>query len=156
MISTSEKWLTVLLVGGLVGSGVYCFQRWVIYAHPAQSFNSEATTRENRAIRRNVTTRTTTTTPTVVGTLIANVVTVVEEKDTTTEESAAVSSTLASSLSTPVFPPGWTLGIQGYKDVVGTGWLGGVVVKPFDFLELGLMTNESFNKLYLGGTVPLK
>lgn len=146
MISTTEKWLTVLLVVGLVGSGVYCFQRWVIYAHPKIETKAETHVAENKSIRHHTVKTTTTTTPTKEG----PVVTVVEEKDLTVEETHTVASALTSSLSVPILPPGPRFGVSFEREWLFQEYSFGVVARPLDILDVYVKTNLGLNRLSTG------
>jgi len=146
------EWPAVLCVVLVVGGAYYVLDHWIVYTHPAVAVNSQIKTQQSAIIHRNVVRTTTTTTPTKEGPLV----TVVEEKDLTTEDTTALTSLVASSLSTPVFAPEAVFGIQAYRDVVGAGWLFGATVKPLSFFEVGIMTNEQFNKLMIGGTLWIK
>ena len=146
----SQLW-PLLLIATLGVLGYYGFA----YLNPAVSVNSQSKTSSTATIRRNVVRTTTVTTPTVVGTLVVNTVTVMEERDLTTTNTDENSSNLVSSLSTPVFSPGYTYGVSVAIDPFSKDVQVGAILRPFDFLELGLKSNFR-DKVFVEGNLFFK
>lgn len=135
--------LIAVVLGGIAS-------KWIIYTHPQTESKTVKNLTRINSVARNVVRTTRTTTPSKEG----PIVTVVEERDLSTTNTNLISSSLVSSLSTPILPTVNRWGLSVALDPFKGEYWGGASYQPFGFLPVDVEVRSNFrDRVLVGGAL---